>query len=148
VDLLELAAEVRQLLAVLADEKSQTVEVEADGPVLALCDRATVRQAVVNVLDNAIRHGPEGQRIRVAVRSGPPSISVADEGPGIAREHLPRIFDRFYRIDPARSRDSGGTGLGLAIARWAVEANGGRIDVESEVGRGTTFRIILENPED
>jgi heavy metal sensor kinase len=145
-DLAGLAEEVRQLLAVLADEKRQVVRVEGEGPVFASCDRAILRQAVVNLLDNAIRHSPDGRTIRVAVERGPkgPSIAVIDEGPGIAPEHLPRIFDRFYRIDPARSREAGGTGLGLAIARWAVEANGGRIEVESEVGRGSTFRIVLK----
>jgi signal transduction histidine kinase len=66
-----------------------------------------------------------------------------DTGPGIAAEHRERIFDRFYRVDKARSREMGGTGLGLAIARWAVEANGGRLELESEEGAGSTFRIIL-----
>ncbi len=146
VDLVGLAEEVRQLLAVLADEKKQVVRVDGAGPVFASCDRAILRQAIVNLLDNAIRHTPDGRPIRIAVERGPagPSIAVCDEGPGIAPEHLPRIFDRFYRIDPARSRDAGGTGLGLAIARWAVEANGGRIEVQSEVGRGSTFRIVLQ----
>jgi heavy metal sensor kinase len=144
-DLVGLAEEVRQLLAVLADEKRQTVRVEGTGPVFASCDRAVLRQAVVNLLDNAIRHSPDGRPIRMVVERGAagPSIAVVDEGPGIGPEHLPRIFDRFYRIDAARSRDAGGTGLGLAIARWAVEANSGRIEVESEVGRGSTFRIVL-----
>jgi heavy metal sensor kinase len=150
VDLAELAEEVRQLLAVLADEKRQALRLESDGPVFAVGDRTTLRQAVINLLDNAIRHGPDGRPIRIVVERGAagPSIAVIDEGPGIAPEHLPRIFDRFYRIDPARSRDAGGTGLGLAIARWAVEANGGRIEVRSEVGRGSTFRIVLKPLED
>jgi heavy metal sensor kinase len=147
VDLVALAEEVRQLLCVLADEKRQAVRVEGTGAVFVSCDRAILRQAIINVLDNAIRHSPDGRPIRIVVERGPagPSIAVVDEGPGIAPEHLPRIFDRFYRIDPARSRDAGGTGLGLAIAKWAVEANGGRIEVESEIGRGSTFRIVLSD---
>lgn len=149
VDLAEVAEEVRQLLGVLAEEKRQTVRVEGAGPVLASVDRGILRHAVVNLLDNAIRHGPGGSAIRVAVGRGPggPFLAVTDEGPGIAPEHLPRIFDRFYRIDPARSRDAGGAGLGLAIARWAAEVNGGRIEVESAVGRGSTFRIVLREGE-
>jgi heavy metal sensor kinase len=148
VDLAGLAQEVRQLLSVLADEKRQVVRVKGEGPVLASADRGILRQAVVNLLDNAIRYGPEDSAIRIDVGRGPdgPSLAVTDSGPGIAPEHLPRIFDRFYRIDPARSRDDGGAGLGLAIARWAAEANGGRIEVESEVGRGSTFRIVLRDP--
>jgi signal transduction histidine kinase len=70
-------------------------------------------------------------------------IEVQDTGPGIAAIHRERIFERFYRIDDARSRDTGGVGLGLAIARWAVDANGGRIELETEEGHGTRFRIVL-----
>lgn len=144
-DLAGLAEEVRQLLSVLADERRQVIRLDSEGPVRALADRGILRQAVVNLLDNAIRHGPEGGEIKIRVARGAegPSIAVTDGGKGIAPEHLPRIFDRFYRIDPARSREGGGNGLGLAIARWAAEANGGRIEVESEVGRGSTFRIVL-----
>jgi len=146
VDLVGLASEVRQLLSVLADEKGQMIRVEESGPCVASADRAILRQAVVNLLDNAIRYSPEGSEIRISVersRNGP-SLGVTDEGPGIGPEHLPRIFDRFYRVDPARTRDGGGAGLGLAIARWAAQACGGSIDVRSEVGRGSTFRILLK----
>ena len=70
-------------------------------------------------------------------------IDVSDQGPGIAREHHERVFERFYRVDPGRSRDQGGTGLGLAIARWAVEASGGSLELDSDAGRGSVFRIRL-----
>jgi signal transduction histidine kinase len=83
------------------------------------------------------------------VRNGGPgpTIEVIDTGPGIPPDHRDRVFDRFYRIDKARSRDLGGTGLGLSIARWAVEAHGGRLDLDSAEGRGSTFRITLSTAE-
>jgi signal transduction histidine kinase len=110
-----------------------------------VADRVTLRQAVLNLLDNAIKHSPEEAAIEVVVgRAGADAIlEVVDNGPGIAPEHLPHVFERFYRADQARARSSGGAGLGLAIARWAVEANGGRIEVESAVHRGSVFRIVL-----
>ncbi len=70
-------------------------------------------------------------------------MEVADSGVGIAPEHLPRVFDRFYRVDKARSREKGGTGLGLSIAQWIAQAHGGEISVESQVGKGTTFKVRL-----
>jgi signal transduction histidine kinase len=75
-------------------------------------------------------------------------LEVQDTGPGIAAEHRGRIFDRFYRVDPGRARERGGAGLGLSIARWAVELHGGRIELESELGRGSTFRIHLPQGSD
>ena len=111
-----------------------------------VADRVTLRQAVLNLLDNAIKYSPEEAAIEIVVRRRGirrASWRSIDNGPGIAPEHLPHVFERFYRADTARSRSSGGAGLGLAIARWAVEANGGRIEVESEVHRGSVFRIVL-----
>ncbi len=145
VGLADLAREVAGDLDVLAEEKSQQVRVSADAEVDVLADRPTLRQAVINVLDNAIKHSQEGAAIEVAIRrAGTDAVlEVADNGPGIAHEHLPHVFERFYRADRARSRTSGGAGLGLAIAQWAVEVNGGRLEVESEAGRGSRFRIVL-----
>ena len=100
--------------------------------------------ALDNLLDNAIaytEHG--GVTIRVSASDIAVDIEVEDTGPGIAAKHLPRIFERFYRVDRARSRDSGGTGLGLALVRHVVERSGGTVVVSSEVGRGTTFRVQL-----
>ena len=144
-DLAGLAREAVADLEVLAEEKRQRIAVEAAGGVLVIADRPTLRQAAINLLDNAIEHGLEGARIAVAVRrsEGDAVLEVIDDGPGIAAEHLPHLFERFYRADRARSRERGGAGLGLSIARWAVEVNGGRIDVESEVGRGSRFRIVV-----
>ena len=102
----------------------------------------------MNLIDNAVKYGPEGATVRVGAeeRADEAVISVADEGPGIPREHLPRLFERFYRVDKARSRDMGGTGLGLSIVKHIAQVHGGRVTVESTVGGGSTFRIHLPRP--
>ena len=145
VDLAELARDVAGHLGVLAEEKQQSFTVEAPGPVAAWVDRLVIRQALINLVDNAVKYTPPGGSVRIVVRNGGPgpTIEVVDTGPGIPPDHRDRVFDRFYRIDKARSRDLGGTGLGLSIARWAVEAHGGRLDLDSAEGRGSTFRITL-----
>lgn len=102
--------------------------------------------AVTNLLNNAVRYTPEGGRIELAWRrreDGGLDLSVTDTGPGIAREHLPRLTERFYRVDGSRSRDTGGTGLGLSIAKHVIQRHGGEIDIQSELGHGATFRLVL-----
>jgi heavy metal sensor kinase len=143
-DLGELVRDVAASLAILAEERQQRLTVNAPRGIHVTADRLVLRDAITNVIDNAIKYAPKQSSIEIAVaREGTGAkISVKDEGPGIPREHRDRIFDRFYRIDESRARDMGGTGLGLAIARWSVEANGGRISVES-AGRGSVFRIVL-----
>jgi heavy metal sensor kinase len=143
VDLAELAGEVAAHLGVLAEEKRQVIAVVAPEPVDVQADRLVMRRALINLVDNAIKYSPEGGSVGILVRRAPggPIVEVVDTGPGIGTEHRERIFDRFYRIDRARPRD--GVGLGLAIARWAVETNGGHIDVECANGRGSTFRITF-----
>ena len=103
-------------------------------------DPDAVRQVLTNLLENSLRYTPVGGRITCWTRpeDGGVMLGVSDTGQGIAAEHLPRIFERFYRVDAARSRDEGGTGLGLAIVKHLVEAHGGRVGAESERGRGTT----------
>ena len=149
VDLAELARDVAAHLGVLAEEKRQSFAVEASGSVPAWVDRLVIRQALINLVDNAVKYTPPGGSIRISVRDGGPgpTIEVTDTGPGIPPEHRDHVFDRFYRIDKARSRDLGGAGLGLSIARWAVEAHGGRIELHSIEGRGSTFRITLLHAE-
>jgi signal transduction histidine kinase len=145
VDLAALAREVVHHLGVLAEEKHQSMAVDAMQPVPVWGDRLVLRQAVINVVDNAIKYSADKATIRVVVTAQPygATLDVIDTGPGIAPQHRAHVFDRFYRVDTARSRERGGTGLGLSIARWAVEAHGGRIELESEEGRGSTFRIVL-----
>jgi heavy metal sensor kinase len=146
VDLGELAASVADHLRVLAEEKDQHLAVEIRSRVRAEGDSAILRQGLINLLDNAIKYTPAQGSIEVRVgeiSAGEVAVEVKDTGPGIAAADRDRIFERFYRVDAARSRESGGLGLGLAIARWAVEANGGRIEVESEEGKGSLFRMVF-----
>jgi signal transduction histidine kinase len=108
-------------------------------------DRERIHQVLFNLLDNAFRFTPRGGEVTVRAdrQNGSCEVSVEDTGPGIPPEHLPLVFERFYRVDPSRSREDGGTGIGLAIARSVVEAHGGRIWAESEVGEGARFRFVL-----
>src|SRR5262249_4088128 len=103
------------------------------------------RQALLNLVDNAIKYTPNGGtiEIRVAQATDATVIDVSDTGPGIPAELQSRIFDRFYRVDKARSRDNGGTGLGLGLANGAVEVKGGHATLEPENGTGSCFRISL-----
>jgi len=144
-DLGQLTREVTSSLAILAEERNQRLAVEVSDGVSVTADRLVLREAIANVVDNAIKYSPQASTIDVRVRPDgrQASVSVADEGVGIAPEHRERIFDRFFRIDEGRSRDAGGAGLGLAIARWAVEVNGGRISVEPGAKGGSVFRIVL-----
>jgi two-component system, OmpR family, phosphate regulon sensor histidine kinase PhoR len=123
------------------------VELESAGAPdqLVLADPDAMNQVFGNLIENALKYGKAGKRIRVGARALDAEVefSVQDFGPGIAYEHLERIFERFYRVDKARSRESGGTGLGLAIVKHIVQAHGGRIWVESELGAGATFRFTL-----
>ena len=145
VDLHQLAHEVCAHVAVLAEEKGQTLRVISADSVSASADRLLLRSALVNLAHNAIKHSPEGAVISIDVRDEQDAavVEVSDTGPGIAEAHRDLIFERFYRVDKARSREHGGTGLGLAIAKWAVEANGGHIELRSEQGAGSTFRIVV-----
>ncbi len=98
-----------------------------------------------NLLDNAVKYSPEKGEIRIAAeRHGDEiALSISDKGPGIAKGDLPRIFERFYRADKARSRELGGTGLGLAIVKHIAQLHAGRVEARSEIGKGTTIRVIL-----
>jgi signal transduction histidine kinase len=149
VDLAELADEVTNQLEVLAEEKQQSLVVQGHGQTLCLGDRMVLRQALLNLVDNAIKYSPVGGRIAVRVSisaAGMAVLDVSDTGPGIPSDLQPRVFDRFYRADKSRSRENGGgSGLGLSIARWAVEVNGGQLTLESTDGPGATFRITLPN---
>jgi signal transduction histidine kinase len=144
VDLHELATDVVSHLSVLAEEKGQRVTVEADGSPRSMGDRTVLRQALLNLVDNAIKYTPENGQISIRVRasSSEATIEVSDTGPGVTVEPRERIFDRFYRAE-RRPNEVGGTGLGLAIAKWAVEVNGGKLVLDGPQGAGSTFRIAL-----
>jgi two-component system phosphate regulon sensor histidine kinase PhoR len=140
--------EVLPVIKEPAAKKGQTIEVSVppDLPHV-LADTERINQVLVNLLNNAIKFTPEGGRITISVRVVPGSsmieVAVSDNGVGIPRKDLPRIFERFYRVDKARSRELGGTGLGLAIVKHIVEAHGGKVWVESTLGQGSTFTFTL-----
>ncbi|HEY1111331.1 MAG TPA: ATP-binding protein [Opitutaceae bacterium] len=143
-DLAVVAQAAVDLMRPLAVERNLKVDV-ACAPVSASGDPARLRQVVVNLLQNAVRYNRDGGAIRVTTSASANEneavLTVSDTGSGIAAEALPHVFERFYRADKARSRAQGGTGLGLAICKAIVEAHGGSIAVESEVGKGTTVAV-------
>jgi two-component system, OmpR family, sensor histidine kinase BaeS len=147
-DLSELVRARCNHLAALANRslvQFRLISAESDAPVYVRGDADRLAQVLNNLLDNAVRYSPPGSTITVEVRQNGDECqcSVHDCGAGIPAEHLPFIFERFYRADASRNRQSGGAGLGLAIARALVSAHGGRIDAESTPGNGTTLRFIL-----
>jgi two-component system phosphate regulon sensor histidine kinase PhoR len=121
-----------------------TVDLPPEGLTIR-ADGTRLEEVLHNLLDNAVKFSRENGQISLRVtRCGSNVVmSVADNGIGIGKEHLPRIFERFYRADKARSRELGGTGLGLAIVKHIAQLHGGRVEAESELGRGTTIRVIL-----
>jgi len=144
--ILRLAKEASSVVEVLAEEKRQQIDIAGDANLFVSVDRLILRQAIVNLLDNAIKYSPPGSQILVRVQGGGDKqvfLDVIDQGPGIPSEHQPYVFDRFFRVDKARTREWGGAGLGLSITRWAVEAHGGDITLKSEEGHGTMFRVSL-----
>jgi heavy metal sensor kinase len=129
----------------LARRKNIALDIEAMDAVTVRGDALWLQQLITNLLHNAINYTPEGGAVFLSLtrEKDRALLSVRDTGPGIAAEHLPHIFDRFYRVDSGRSRDQGGSGLGLNIVRWIAESHGGQIAVASEVGEGTTFTVRL-----
>jgi two-component system phosphate regulon sensor histidine kinase PhoR len=128
-----------------AADGSVRVELACEEALSADINAALLEQAVVNLLDNAIKYSADGREVRLSAmeQNGQLRISVQDHGKGIPARHLPRLFERFYRVDTARSRELGGTGLGLAIVKHIAQAHGGSVTVESRTGRGSTFAICL-----
>jgi two-component system, OmpR family, phosphate regulon sensor histidine kinase PhoR len=141
-DVLAVAAEV---CAVKAAAKRIVVTVDCADDLYAEINPPLLEQALVNLLDNAIKYSPEDTTVAVSAAhtAGETVIAVTDQGVGVSREHLARLFERFYRVDKARSRDLGGTGLGLSIVKHIAQVHGGTVSVDSVVGRGSTFRIHL-----
>jgi heavy metal sensor kinase len=145
IDLSALVADVAATMRPLAQARSLRLEHVAAEGLTVRGDEGRLRQVFYNLLDNAIKYTPEGGavEVRAAAEGDAAVVSVRDTGVGIAAEHLPRVFDRFYRVDKARSRAEGGTGLGLSIARSIVLAHGGRIDLASTPGQGTVCTVTL-----
>ena len=141
----EVVREAVAVCAAKAEEKRIALQAELAEDARAALSPQLLEQAVINLLDNAIKYSDPGGEVRVRVRrqEGEARIEVQDHGCGIDAEHLPRLFERFYRVDRARSRALGGTGLGLAIVKHIALAHGGRAEVESEPGKGSTFSIVL-----
>jgi two-component system phosphate regulon sensor histidine kinase PhoR len=127
-------------------EKNLDVIVDlASGSPRVVADAFRLQEVLYNLLDNAVKYSPNGGEIRLRVqrREGEIALSVSDQGMGISKEDLPRIFERFYRADKTRSREERGTGLGLAIVKHIAELHGGRVEAESELGKGTTIRVFI-----
>jgi two-component system phosphate regulon sensor histidine kinase PhoR len=134
-----------QLCRPPAEAKAMGIDVRCDPSLSTRLDAELMEQAVVNLLDNAIKYSPEKSRITLTAEAAAEEIriAVADEGIGVAPAHLPRLFERFYRVDKSRSRRLGGTGLGLAIVKHIVQAHGGQVTVASTQGKGSIFTIHL-----
>ncbi len=142
----ELADSVVEAVTDLAEGSGVELERRLPAePLIFAADARQVEQAVLNLLDNAIKYTGQGGRVSLAMeaRGEEVVISVQDTGPGIAAEHLPRLFERFYRVDTNRSREMGGTGLGLAIVKHIAQVHHGRVEVASAPGKGSTFQLIL-----
>jgi two-component system phosphate regulon sensor histidine kinase PhoR len=147
VDLATIASQMVETVSPLAKERGVVVKATLpDRPVLVLGDRDELLRVAENLIENAVKYGESGGKVDVAVArtEGPvPQVafSVQDYGPGIAPEHLPRLTERFYRVDVVQSRDKGGTGLGLAIVKHIVNRHRGHLDIASDAGQGARFTV-------
>jgi two-component system phosphate regulon sensor histidine kinase PhoR len=128
-----------------ANAKKIKIEQEYNEEISATIDAYLIEQAIINLLDNAIKYSDSDSTITINLERVENKIKInfKDRGHGIAKEHIDRLFERFYRVDKARSRDAGGTGLGLAIVKHIIRAHGGHITVDSTVGKGSVFEINL-----
>ena len=140
-----LTEEVVRLLAPAAEKRGQRLESRIMPGLQMLGDRSRLSQIIYNLTDNALKYSPDGGMIAVSLREEDDRLvwRVRDNGIGIPPEDLGHIFERFYRVDKARSRDTGGTGLGLSIVKQLVSMHGGEITVHSEPGRGSEFRVVF-----
>ncbi|MGN6554737.1 MAG: sensor histidine kinase [Verrucomicrobiota bacterium] len=143
-DFARTAADCVELIRPLAADRN--IQIRTDfSTAESIGDSERLGQVITNLLTNAVHYNHEGGEIRIATRGDGDFaiLEVADSGPGIAPEHLPHVFQRFYRADPARTSSQGRSGLGLAISKAMVEAHGGSIEVASEEGKGTVFTVRL-----
>lgn len=145
----ELIKDVYEELCLKSKEKEITLALKkgTDRPILVNADKQKIKQVIVNLVENAIKYGNEGCSVIAGcyeVDDKNVYIEISDDGPGIAEEHLPRIFERFYRADRSRARAIGGTGLGLAIVKHIIEAHGHSVNVRSKLGVGSSFGFTLD----
>jgi signal transduction histidine kinase len=145
VDLSALAEAAVPFMQPLAGKNAVELKLEAPSPVWATGDPARLKQVLIALIDNAVKYTPEGGHVTVSIKhvKDRAVMEVSDTGIGIPKEHVDKIFERFYRVDKARERESGGYGLGLSIAHWIVGQHGGTISVSSEEGKGSTFTVGL-----
>jgi len=147
VNLTEIVTDVFERLEKMARDRDVTLKIKSakSDDVFVIADRQRIDQVMVNLISNAVKYNNEGGRVVVSLEEEKKQIqiSVRDNGPGIPQEHIARIFERFYRVDKSRSRESGGTGLGLAIVKHILNAHGTTITVASRVGKGTEFSFRL-----
>jgi len=139
------AAHVAEAVRVRAEQRKVAIAVDVPEGLAAVADPDGLERAVINLVDNAIKYGKDGGKVTISGerRDGAVTVVVADDGPGIDPAHLPRLFERFYRVDPGRSRSHGGAGLGLSIVKHLVESMDGTIEVTSEPGKGARFAVTL-----
>jgi signal transduction histidine kinase len=145
VDVAEVVAGVFEQIRPTAIEKGVECELDPGPPITIQGDQDLLLQLMLNLGDNAIRYTPSGGQVTFGWRMNESQVQlrVQDTGIGISHEHLPYLFERFYRVNKARSRAEGGVGLGLAISQWIAEAHRGSIHVESAPGKGSTFTVLL-----
>jgi signal transduction histidine kinase len=145
VDLAELATTTSDQMCLLAEDRKLSIACDCKRRVIVQGDRARLKQVLVNLLDNAIKYTPPGGHIEVSVKEhdGRAILEVADNGIGIPPEAVPHLFERFFRVDKARSRELGGAGLGLSIVKSICTAHEARVHAESELGQGTRFIVEL-----
>jgi two-component system, OmpR family, phosphate regulon sensor histidine kinase PhoR len=145
----ELIREVFESLSIKASQKNARCIIKkgCESPITVYADKEKIRQVLINLIDNAIKYGNQNGNIEASVYNTDGKnilVEISDDGSGISEEHLPRIFERFYRTDYGRSRNIGGTGLGLAICKHIIEADGHSIHVRSKPDIGTTFGFTLD----
>lgn len=145
VDIVEIIKDLLEDIDVLAEEKKIKIEVGRLDSAIVLGDEMRLKQLFLNLIDNAIKYNKSGGKVTISVenKGDVVDVSISDTGVGIPEEELDLIFERFYRVDKARSRDSGGVGLGLSIAKWIAESHNGKIEVQSKLGQGSKFSVIL-----
>jgi heavy metal sensor kinase len=149
-EVLDLAELLENVAGQVGEATGRSIPVRTGSAVRVTGDPVRLTELFLNLLENAVKYTPPDGRVGVQVEAIPSAarVAVEDTGIGIPPEHLPHIFERFYRVDRARAREEGGTGLGLAISRWIAEAHGGSIQASSEPGRGTTMTVILPRAEE